>query len=710
MMHTTRLTLAILIAFFTAIAITPAQTNFSIYSDEMNNGFQNWSWGNVSITCTSPVHSGTDSISYHDVAWNGISFWHADFNPAPYAYLDFWLNGGGTGGQIIQIYLQYGNAVVSSPAYQLPALPPTSNWQHYFIPFSTLGVAGVTNLSRINFQLTSFGTTNEFYMDDVNLSLVPPSTVQLAVDVNQTLRTADARWFGLNTAVWDNNFDTPTTDNALKELDTHILRFPGGSLSDDYNWATGKSGTNTWVWGVTFANLVDVIKNTGAQTIITVNYGDGTPEEAAAWVASANVTNKLGLKYWEVGNECYGTWENDSNANPHDAYTYATRAAQYMAQMRAVDPTIKIGVPVVTGENSSINGYTDHPVYNPRTQQTNYGWTPVVLSTLASLGELPDFLVHHVYPEYQTDNDQALLQDGTNWAGDAANYRQQINDYVGSAGTNIELCCTENNADAGNQGKQSTSIVNGLYLADSLAQLMKTEFNSFVWWDLRNGTDTSGDFSSTLYGWRTFGDLGIINGPNTRLPVFYTFKLMQYFAQPGDTILNPTSGYSTLLPVYSARKADGALAVLVINKDEFTTYSAQLSLNNFLPWTNALVRSFGITQDEATRTNSIVPGAQDIGTNYLTVTGTNITAGFLPYSATLITIPPAAPGLTIQSQPGGQSVLQVAGQPNVQYVVQSSPDLINWTPVITNTLSGTTWNLTNAATAPMQFWRAAWQP
>jgi hypothetical protein len=687
-----------------------AQTNISIYSDQLNNGFQNWSWGNVNISCTSPVHSGTDSISYHDVAWNAISFWHADFNPAPYKYLDFWLNNSGAGGQVIQIYLQYSNAVYSTAAYQLPALPSTTAWQHFFIPLSSLGAASVTNLSRINFQLTSFGTTNVFYMDDVNLSLVPPSTVNLVVDANQTLRIADARWFGLNTAVWDNYFDTPTTDEALKELDTHILRFPGGSLSDDYHWATGRSGTNTWVWSEVFNNFVDVVTNTGVQTIITVNYGDGTPQEAAAWVAAANVTNNLGLKYWEVGNECYGTWENDSNNRPHDAYTYATRAAQYIAQMKAVDPTIKIGVPVVTGENSSINGYTDHPVYNPRTQQTNYGWTPVVLSTLAALGEPPDFLVHHVYPEYLVDNDQALLQDGTNWAGDAADYRQQITDYVGSSGTNIELLCTENNADADNQGKQSTSIVNGLYLADSLAQLMKTEFNSFVWWDLRNGTDTSGDFAASLYGWRSYGDLGVINGLNTRHPVYYTFKLMQYFAQPGDTILNPTSGYSTLLPVYASRKADGALAVLVINKDEANTYSTQLALTNFIPWTNALVRTFGITQDEATRTNSIIPGAQDIGTNYLAVAGPNVTASFPPYSATLITIPPAAPALSIQSQPNGQFVLQIVGQSNVQYVAQSSPDLVNWTPAMTNTLSGTTWNLTNSAVASMQFWRAAWQP
>jgi len=701
---------AISIAFVTLLVTARAQTNISIYSDQMNNGFQNWSWGNVNISCTSPVYTGTDSISYHDVAWNGISFWHADFNPAPYTYLDFWLNSGGTGGQVIRIYLQYDNLTNSTAAYQLPALPATTAWQHYFIPFSSLGAAGVTNLSRLNFQLTSNGTTNEFYMDDVNLSLVPPSTVLLGIDGNQVVRSADSRWFGLNTAVWDGYLDTPTTDSALAEMGTRILRFPGGSFADNYHWATGTTSPNNASWAEDFNNFVHVVTNTGVQTIITVNYGTGTPQEAAAWVASANITNNLGLKYWEVGNECYGTWETDSNANPHSAYAYATRAAQYIAQMKAVDPTIKIGVPVVTGENTDINGYTNNPVYNPRTQQTNYGWTPVVLSTLASLGESPDFLVHHVYPEYEVDNDQALLQDGTNWTGDAANYRQQITDYVGSSGTNIQLFCTENNADAGNQGKQSTSIVNGLYLADSLAQLMKTEFNSFVWWDLRNGTDTSGDFAASLYGWRTYGDLGIINGLNTRHPVYYTFKLMQYFAQPGDVILNPTSGYSTLLPVYASRKADGALAVLVINKDEATTYSAELALTNFIPWTNALVRSFGIAQDEATRTNSTVPGAQDIGTNYLAVTGPNVTASFPPYSATLITIPPAAPALYIQAQPDGQSVLEISGQPNVQYVVQSSPDLVNWTPVMTNTLTGTTWNLTNSAVASMQFWRAAWQP
>ena len=81
--------------------------------------------------------------------------------------------------------------------------------------------------------------------------------------------------------------------------------------------------------------------------------------------------------------------------------------------------------------------------------------------------------------------------------------RQQISDYIGPAGTNIELCVTENNSDAGAMGRQSTSLVNALYLADSTSQLMKTEFRSYLFWDLHNDEpETGGDFDPTIYGWQ----------------------------------------------------------------------------------------------------------------------------------------------------------------------------------------------------------------
>jgi hypothetical protein len=694
--------------FLAGPAPVRGQTNLAIYSDSMANGFQDWSWGAHSLSSASPVHSGTNAVSFSGTAWQAISFWHSDFNPVPYTNLNFWANGGSTGGQIVQIYLQFGTN--SAAAYQLPALP-TNSWRQFIVPFSTLNVTNLTNLNRLNFQLTSYGSTSAFYLDDVSLTAIPPSPVHLQVNAGRTLRQADARWFGLNTAIWDGYFDTATTSAALKELGTRILRFPGGSLSDFYHWGPGIR-TDGSPWDPTrFSNFIHIATNVGAQAMITVNYGTGTSNEAAAWVRAANITNHLAFKYWEIGNECYGSWENDSNTYPHDPYTYAVRARDYIAQMKAADPSVAIGVVAAPGENSYSNVYSlNHPATNPRTGATNYGWTPILLSTLKSLGVTPDFLIHHVYSEWNSDSDQSLLLAAANWAGDAADLRQQISDYFGVGGTNIELLCTENNSDSGNQGKQSTSIVNGLYLADSLAQLMKTEFNGFIWWDLRNGSDTKGDFSTSLYGWRTNGDLGIIGDLNTRYPTFYTFKLMQFFARAGDTVLDASSDYA-LLPAYAARKADGSLAVLVLNKDNATTFNAQLTLANFMPWTSVLARSFGIAQDQATRTNGPA-AAQDIATNTLAIAGDSFVAAFPPYSATLLTFAPAAAQLRLLSAAGGQFAFQIQGQPSVPYVIQTSTNLTTWISVSTNTLSGSTLNLTNsmAPNSPPTFWRAFWQP
>ncbi len=87
-----------------------AQTNFSIYADQLGNGFQDWSWGTHNFSSPSPVHSGSDAISFSGTTWEAISIWHDDFNPSSYTNLNFWINGGATGGQVVQIYLQYGSA------------------------------------------------------------------------------------------------------------------------------------------------------------------------------------------------------------------------------------------------------------------------------------------------------------------------------------------------------------------------------------------------------------------------------------------------------------------------------------------------------------------------------------------------------------------------------------------------------------------------
>jgi hypothetical protein len=539
-------------------------------------------------------------------------------------------------------------------------------------------------------------------------------------------------------------------------MGTRALRFPGGSDSDDYHWVYNRQDNNNWSWSTSLASFIHVITNLNGQAMITVNYGSGFTNEAAAWVAYVNAATAnsqslgvdalgtnwqtagywaslraaaplgtddgknflrihrsapLGFKYWEIGNEIYGaSWETDSNSVPHDPYTYALRARDYISLMKAVDPTIKIGIVVTPGEDSYVNN-TSHPVVNPRTGLTHYGWTPVLLATLTSLGVTPDFAIHHRYPQNPGgEDDTGLLGSSTGWASDAANLRQMITDYVGSNGANIELLCTENNSVSSNPGKQSVSLVNGLFMADSLAQLMQTEINGLFWWNFRNGGDNyTGNNSSSLYGWRLYGDYGVLEGTDL-YPPYYTAKLMQNFVQAGDTMITAASDYS-LLSTYAVRRQNGSLTILTINKDPVNTLTGQVVVASFTPASGVAVCSYGIPQDNAVETGI---GSPDITQTNFSVAGTNFSYAFPPFSATVLAFSPAQaklvamPILTATSQ----FVFQLQGQAGVPYVIQRSTNQIAWTSVSTNTLPGSTMNFTNSMVPlqPKQFWRAIWQP
>jgi hypothetical protein len=696
-------------AFLCRLAI--AQANLPIYTDTLVNGFQNWSWAPNNFANTSPVHSGSYSISASATDWEALYFEHTDFNTAFYSNLCFWINGGPQGGQVLQVLGLLGST--GQTPYLLPSLL-ANTWQQFTIPLSALGVAGQTNCDGFWVQITAGGSSNTFYIDDVELGAMPaPSVTHLSINAAQALRTADARWFGINTAIWDSDFDTSETVSELNEAGLQTMRFPGGSSSDEYNWESNMSIGGDFQWSTSFAGFAHVATNIHATAVITVNYGTGTPALASAWVKNSNVTNHYGFKYWEVGNEVYGTWETDSNTYPHDPYTYATRVLSYIQQMKAADPTIKVGVVAITGQDTDANGYSSHPATNLVTQQVHYGWTPVLLSTLKQLGVTPDFLIYHWYPEYTDgESDPFLLQGTDNWITNAADLRQQITDYFGPAGTNIELLVTENNSNSGAQGKQSVSVVNALYYADSLGQLMNTEFSSFIWWDLRNGVDYTGNIDPTLYGWRLYGDLGIMDGQATaltnRYPTFFAIKLMQHFVRAGDTILASTSDYG-LLSSYGVRRTNGSLTMLVINKDPIASFPAQIALSGFVPNSAATLYSYGIPQDNAAATGT---GSCDILQTNFAVTGTNFSYTFPPYTASVFVFAPASPVLTGTSGPSDAFVLQLTGQSGAPYVLETSTNLTVWTAVSTNFLQTASLSVTNAIPpgSPSQYWRAVWEP
>jgi len=736
-----------------------AQSNMSIYGDSLVNGWSDTSYNTTrNFANTSPVHAGTKSVSATITsAYGGIQLFHAPMTNSAYAFVSFWLHGGSAGGQQLQMYGTLGApATVQSARFYL-ASPTANAWRQYFVPVSALGVDNTTNFSGFAIQDSVGSTEPTFYLDDIQLvSSTPPAVVHLTANASQIVRTADARWFGMNGAIWDTSLDSPTTLNVLSNMGIRAVRFPGGSLSDEFHWVTNRSVGANFTWGTSTANFIHLVTNGNVQAIITVNYGTGDTNEAAAWVAYLNAatsssvslgTNStglnwqtagywasvraaaplgandgknylrisrpapLGFKYWEIGNECYGGWETDSNSPAHDPYTYALRARDYISLMRAADPTIKIGVVVTPGDDSFAN-YSTHPATNLRTGQAHNGWTPVLLATLKSLGVTPDFLIHHRYPQNPGgESDQGLLLSSAGWAADAATLRQEISDYFGAGGSSIELVCTENNSVSSNPGKQSVSLVGGLFYADSLAQLMQTELNGLFWWNFQNGGFSfGGNTNSSLYGWRPYGDYGVVE-ETTNFPAYYASKLIKNFAQTGDQVIAAASDY-ILLSTYAARRQNGSLSILTINKDPSNTATGQVSVTGFVPASFGQVYSYGIPQDNAAQSGI---GSPDVARTALSGVGATFSYSFAPYSATVFALFPAPANLTATLNPANaaQIILQLQGQSGVPYVIQSSSNLVAWTSVSTNTpLGATTLTITNtvSTSVPKTFWRAIWQP
>lgn len=747
-----------LFVFLATPRVCSAQTNLAIYSDSLTNGWLDYSYNvTENYQNTSPVHSGTYSIAETiNSAYGGIQLYHSPFTNTAYDSLSFWINGGASGGQQLQMYGNLGTGpTAQGPRYRLYTLPPNT-WQQYTVPLAELGVGNVTNFSGFAIQDAIGSAEPTFYLDDIQLVASPAGgIVHLSANAGQTIRAADFRWFGMNAAQWDGALNSPESVSELTNMGTRIIRLPGGSDSDLFQWLYNRQYGQTWTWQSSLADFISVITNANAQAMTTVNYGTGSSSEAAAWVAYCNAattssvslgtdrygmnwqtaghwaslraaaplavddgfnflrlnrTAPLGFKYWEIGNEVYGSWETDSNAVPHDPYTYASNAINFIALMKAVDPTIKIGVVVAPGDDNYAN-YTTHAATNLVNKSVHYGWTPVLLATLTAHGVTPDFLIHHVYPQNPGgENDAFLLQASANWANDAATLRQEIIGYVGNSGTNIELLCTENNSVSSNPGKQSTSLVNGLYLADSLAALMQTEFNGFFWWNFRNGgVITTNNNSASLYGWRMYGDYAVTEGASN-YPPYYAERLLQKFIQPGDSIIAATNDYY-LLSAYAARRQDGALTLLAINKDPVNTITGQVAIAGFTPSSSATLYSYGIPQDNAAETGI---GSQDISTNTFSGAATNFNYAFPPYSANVLFFPPAPVTLTAQTPASGsgQVILQLQTQPGVRSILEVSSNFLTWTPVSTNTSSGNTLNLTNPITiaSPSQFYRAVWMP
>jgi hypothetical protein len=401
----------------------------------------------------------------------------------------------------------------------------------------------------------------------------------IAVNVNaaDVLGTVPDIATGLNTATYDGHLNDSAVPTAITGAGVTALRYPGGSTADAYHWQTNTLDDGGYIDpNDGFDDFMGIARKTGASPIITVNYGSGTAAEAAAWVKYSNVTKQYGVKYWELGNEIpgdgtYGSaWEHETK--PKGATTYANNIADYITQMKAVDPGIKVGA-VLTTPGSWPDGLV----------ATQYGdtadWNTTVLKRD---GANLDFVIVHYYP--QSNSEAELVTQYQKIASLVQRTRDVINANAGSNAPNIKIMITETDASF-----ENNSVAAALFAADQYMTFVQNGVENMDWWDMHNGPGSPA--VRLPDGVVDYGDQGVLsvggcNGicepaAETPLPPYYGIAAVGAFATPGAQMVGTTSSDSTVTS-YAVKTSTG-MNLMLVNHSPNSSEPVNVSYAGFSP-------------------------------------------------------------------------------------------------------------------------------
>ena len=287
--------------------------------------------------------------------------------------------------------------------------------------------------------------------------------------------------------------------------------------------------------------------------------------------------------------------------------------------MKAKDATIKIGA-VLCAPGQWPDGQS--PDWN-----TN---------VLAQCGGVIDFVIVHWYPQGPgSESDSYLL--GTpagQISGMVSGLRTLIEQYCGSRAAGVQIFVTETNSVSYNPGKQTVSLVNGLFIADNYATWLENGVANVDIWALHNGANY-GNTSSSLYGDATYGDYGIFSGgdspepaADTPFPSYYGLQMLTHVGAAGDEFVSAASN-AALLRVHAVKQMDGNLALLLINQDPANSYAASVAVSGFTPASTATDYFYG----EASGSGGITSASSTAGAAF--------TRTVPPYSLTTVLMRPA---------------------------------------------------------------------
>ena len=196
----------------------------------------------------------------------------------------------------------------------------------------------------------------------------------------------------------------PDTIALLRQLHSGMWRLPGGNFLSDWSWYNGvgdidkRPPTFDYAWHAMQPNdvgldeFMTLCKLIGVDPYITVNAGLGDAHSAAqeveymngsvdtpmgAWRAKNGHPEPYHIKFWNVGNEPWGTFQ----IGYTDLKYYVIKHNEFAKEMRKVDPSITIIASAKMLEPMALKGedrskYVDNmqPMYG-----TDIDWTGGIL-------------------------------------------------------------------------------------------------------------------------------------------------------------------------------------------------------------------------------------------------------------------------------------------------------------------------------------------
>jgi hypothetical protein len=435
-------------------------------------------------------------------------------------------------------------------------------------------------------------------------------------------RVVSALALGLNAAPWDYIYAADVSAGGgldviqplLKAADIGLLRYGGGSYADYYDWQTN-TDIQTCIWGNPFGSFTGApfpydttapftgascdstdslpfdqfsaqAKAIGAGSFVTVNYGSGTPAEAAAWVSHSLSTAGDSVALWEVGNENYGCWEvnnwlaqapeNFQGYKPNDytnvngvtenqtcpqvtqgdaagtqtlATSYATNARAFMQAMKAADPAARIGVPWAFGSDVAGASVPDNSEWNN--------------TVLGQDGRYISFVDAHYYPFSfggatggSNPTDQQVLQSLMSVPAQYREIRGELDAYDPKAQIVVGETGVSNN--------ETTTVctpTGALFAAGDVLSWLAAGAQSVDWWDMNNYGNTTAACTNSDYGMFTSAS------PPTPETPYYGYLLASVLARPGALLAAMRTSDAADVLAYQTRLPGGKEAVAFINSN-----------------------------------------------------------------------------------------------------------------------------------------------